>query len=656
METNDSNRWSGRVLNENESNLLGLREQWLNAFFANTTAGLVLLDADLRYVKINDTAAKINGVPMKDHLGKAIREVLPKFAPVVEPLLQKVLATGEPILNTELSGEKPGRPGLLQHLMESFFPTFGEDGRPDGVGVIFVDITERKQAEDQLRRRTAFMKALVECALDGILVVDSQGKKIIQNQRLNELWKIPPHIAENKDDAEQVQFVAKKMKDPGEFIKKVACLYAHPDMVTRDEIELVDGTVLDRYSSPVEDKAGKYYGRIWTFRDITERRKLEEQFRQAQKMEAIGHLAAGVAHDFNNILAVIQLSAGLLQKGSNLSAEQLDFADQIQRAARRAADLTRHLLLFSRKQALELRDLDVNDVVTNITKMLRRILGEDIQMQFKYAPEPLLIHADGSMIDQVLLNLTVNARDAMPNGGQLIIETSAVEFDEITVAQSPEAQPGPFVCLSISDTGCGIPPEILPKIFEPFFTTKDVGKGTGLGLASVYGIVQQHQGWIKVYSEVGKGTTLRIYLPRLARPSDPEAIWSSLASVCGGNETLLLVEDESSVRTTIRIALSRLGYRTLEASSAVEALEVWNQHRGEIQFVLTDMLMPGGMNGKELVQRLRQENPGLKVIYTSGYCADIIGKDLLLQEGVNFLAKPFEAHKLAYTVRNCLDQ
>jgi len=635
---------------------LGLREQWLNAFFANTTAGLVLLDADLRYVKINDTAAKINGVPMKDHLGKAIREVLPKFAPVVEPLLQKVLATGEPILNTELSGEKPGRPGLLQHLMESFFPTFGEDGRPDGVGVIFVDITERKQAEDQLRRRTAFMKALVECALDGILVVDSQGKKIIQNQRLNELWKIPPHIAENKDDAEQVQFVAKKMKDPGEFIKKVACLYAHPDMVTRDEIELVDGTVLDRYSSPVEDKAGKYYGRIWTFRDITERRKLEEQFRQAQKMEAIGHLAAGVAHDFNNILAVIQLSAGLLQKGSNLSAEQLDFADQIQRAARRAADLTRHLLLFSRKQALELRDLDVNDVVTNITKMLRRILGEDIQMQFKYAPEPLLIHADGSMIDQVLLNLTVNARDAMPNGGQLIIETSAVEFDEITVAQSPEAQPGPFVCLSISDTGCGIPPEILPKIFEPFFTTKDVGKGTGLGLASVYGIVQQHQGWIKVYSEVGKGTTLRIYLPRLARPSDPEAIWSSLASVCGGNETLLLVEDESSVRTTIRIALSRLGYRTLEASSAVEALEVWNQHRGEIQFVLTDMLMPGGMNGKELVQRLRQENPGLKVIYTSGYCADIIGKDLLLQEGVNFLAKPFEAHKLAYTVRNCLDQ
>ena len=635
---------------------MGLREQWLNAFFANTTAGLVLLDADLRYVKINDTAAKINGVPMKDHLGKAIREVLPKFAPVVEPLLQKVLATGEPILNTELSGEKPGRPGLLQHLMESFFPTFGEDGRPDGVGVIFVDITERKQAEDQLRRRTAFMKALVECALDGILVVDSQGKKIIQNQRLNELWKIPPHIAENKDDAEQVQFVAKKMKDPGEFIKKVACLYAHPDMVTRDEIELVDGTVLDRYSSPVEDKAGKYYGRIWTFRDITERRKLEEQFRQAQKMEAIGHLAAGVAHDFNNILAVIQLSAGLLQKGSNLSAEQLDFADQIQRAARRAADLTRHLLLFSRKQALELRDLDVNDVVTNITKMLRRILGEDIQMQFKYAPEPLLIHADGSMIDQVLLNLTVNARDAMPNGGQLIIETSAVEFDEITVAQSPEAQPGPFVCLSISDTGCGIPPEILPKIFEPFFTTKDVGKGTGLGLASVYGIVQQHQGWIKVYSEVGKGTTLRIYLPRLARPSDPEAIWSSLASVCGGNETLLLVEDESSVRTTIRIALSRLGYRTLEASSAVEALEVWNQHRGEIQFVLTDMLMPGGMNGKELVQRLRQENPGLKVIYTSGYCADIIGKDLLLQEGVNFLAKPFEAHKLAYTVRNCLDQ
>ena len=410
------------------------------------------------------------------------------------------------------------------------------------------------------------------------------------------------------------------------------------------------------FNTPLVGPDGRTIGVASLIQDITERRLLEDQLRQTQKMEAIGRLASGVAHDFNNILAVIQLQAGLLKAEQNISAKQLDFAVEIEKATQRAADLTRQLLLFSRKQALQPRDLDLNEVVTSITKMLQRTLGEDVEMQFKFSPQPLLIHADAGMMDQILMNLTINARDAMPKGGQLLIETSAVEFDEITAAQTSQARPGSFACVSVSDTGGGIPPEILPQIFEPFFTTKAVGKGTGLGLATVFGIVQQHQGWINVYSEAGQGTTFRIYFPRLTKASDKKANWSSLASIRSGNETILLVEDDSSLRASIRIALSRFGYRVLEASNGPEALEVWKQHRAEIRLLLTDLVMPGGLTGKELGEQLLQQDPKLKVIYASGYSADSADKDFSMEEGVNFLTKPFAVNKLAQTVRNCLDK
>jgi CheY-like chemotaxis protein len=288
--------------------------------------------------------------------------------------------------------------------------------------------------------------------------------------------------------------------------------------------------------------------------------------------------------------------------------------------------------------------------------MLQRILEEQIQLQFKFSEELLVIHADPGMVDQILLNLTVNARDAMPKGGHITIETLAVEFDEVTAAQTAEARRGSFVCLSVTDTGSGIPPEILPRIFEPFFTTKEVGKGTGLGLATVFGIVQQHKGWINVHSEVGRGSTFRVYLPRLTKISDTDFFWSPPASIRGGQETILLVEDDSSVRASERTTLSRLGYRVLEASTGNEALAVWKQYRNEIRVLLTDLVMPGGMTGRELAEQLLQHDSKLKVIYSSGYSAEIAGKDLFLEEGVNFLAKPFQAQKLAHTLRTCLDK
>jgi signal transduction histidine kinase/DNA-binding response OmpR family regulator len=515
---------------------------------------------------------------------------------------------------------------------------------------------ERQKAEDELRWKTAFLEAQVDSALDGILVVDSQGRKILQNQRLNDLWKIPPQLAGGTDDDAQIAFIASRLKEPLKFTDKVAYLYSHPDEVSQDEIELVDGTILDRYSSPVRDKTGKYFGRIWTFRDITEQRKLEAQYRQSQKMEAFGQLAGGVAHDFNNILAVIQLQAEMLKCEQNLSLEQLGCAGEIAQAAQRATNLTRQLLLFSRQQTMQPHDLNLEDVVSNIAKMLQRTLGEHIQLQFKFAPQPLSIRADAGMMDQILLNLTVNARDAMPKGGRIIIETAAAEFDEVTATQCPQARPGAFVCLSVTDTGEGIPPEILPRIFEPFFTTKEVGKGTGLGLATCFGIVQQHKGWINVFSEVGRGTTFQVYLPRLRAAPDKNAPWPSLAALRGGNETILLVEDESALRAVVRITLSRLGYRVLDAATGLEALSVWQQHRDVIRVLLTDLVMPGGMTGRDLADQLLEQNPKLKVIYTSGYRAEISAQGFVFEEGVNFLAKPFETTKLAQIIRNRLDQ
>jgi CheY-like chemotaxis protein len=290
--------------------------------------------------------------------------------------------------------------------------------------------------------------------------------------------------------------------------------------------------------------------------------------------------------------------------------------------------------------------------------MLRRVLGEDIEVQFRFSLQPMGLHADAGMLDQVLLNLAVNSRDAMPKGGRLIIETSAANFDETISSQFNHARAGAFVCLAVSDTGCGIPAENLSRVFEPFFTTKDAGKGSGLGLATVFGIVQQHQGWVNVYSEVGHGTTFRIYLPRLLKPSlSPQKMEPvQLTALRGGDATILLVEDDDFVRPATSNALSRLGYRVFAVRDGIKALEIWQLHRDQIHLLVTDLIMPGGISGRDLGERLLRENPQLKVIYASGYSAEIAGKDFRLEEGVNFLTKPFESQKLARTIRDILDK
>ncbi len=390
--------------------------------------------------------------------------------------------------------------------------------------------------------------------------------------------------------------------------------------------------------------------------DITERLSLEAQLRHSQKLESLGRLAAGVAHDFNNILTVIQGHAGLLRSDPNLSPEMGESLQQVSRAAERASKLTGQLLTLSRRNVIRPRRIDLNDMLTSMSSMLQRTLGEDITFEFNYAPDLPAILADASMIEQVVMNLAVNARDAMPRGGQLVISTAVLDLDPAYTARHPEARTGRFVCLSLTDNGCGMDQATLGRLFEPFFTTKQFGKGSGLGLATVYGIVRRHQGWIEVQSQVGQGSTFRILLPPHDRVSERLAEIPSEASINRrGSETILVVEDEPPVLWTVRNILERHGYRVLEAASGVEALAVWHQRQKDIALLLTDMVMPVGLSGQELAEKFKAQKPDLKVIYTSGYSVEVAGKGLSLMEGISFLEKPFDATKLARAVRECLD-
>ena len=391
--------------------------------------------------------------------------------------------------------------------------------------------------------------------------------------------------------------------------------------------------------------------------DITERLNLEAQLRHSLKMEAIGQLAAGVAHDFNNILTVIQGHVDLL---ISVPPGQIDLnhsLEQIRQATERAGNLIRQLLMFSRKQVLQPRYVDLNEIITNISRMVQRLLGEHISFSFVSAQGLPSIYADVGMIEQVLVNLAINSRDAMPHGGRLVLTTSRQVIEASASRPHPEARAGEFVCLSVKDSGCGMDATTLSHLFEPFFTTKDTGKGTGLGLATVYGIVQLHHGWIVVESQVGVGSTFTIFFPIGTKPAEaiPQPPGTRPLPVKGGTETILVVEDEPALRSLVVSILELYGYRVFQAPTGVSALKVWEQHKSQIDLLLTDMVMPEGMSGRQLAERLLQENPLLCVIYTSGYSPGMAGKDIALMEGFNFLPKPYPPSRLAQVVRESLD-
>ena len=384
--------------------------------------------------------------------------------------------------------------------------------------------------------------------------------------------------------------------------------------------------------------------------DVTERLNLEAQLRQSQKMESIGQLAGGIAHDFNNLLTVINGHTSLLMASEKPTPKGADSLKEIVEAGKRASALTRQLMTFSRKQDLHPQILDLNEVVNQITKMLRRILGEDVALHVDFSPGLPSIKADVGMIEQVLVNLAVNSRDAMPRGGQLLIRTSAVALDLAAAQQNPEAAPGRFVCLTFSDSGCGIAPEYLGRIFEPFFTTKDQEHGTGLGLATVYGIVKQHRGWISVQSRLGDGTTFQVFLPASNAPSGALQMTPTEQPVIGGTETLLVVEDEIPLLKLMQHILEGHGYKVLACTNGREALDIWGKHQKKIDLLLTDLILPDGMAGTELARILYAAKPALKILFTSGYDADRLAKEFPPGTAFKMVQKPFHARKLAEMV------
>lgn len=508
---------------------------------------------------------------------------------------------------------------------------------------------EADRGERALRESEAHFRSLIENVSDLITTLDRSGRIDSQSPAVEAalgmsasevVGRPAQRFVHRKDCAEAVRALRRAAAKPGS-----ACAFAarlrHRDGSWRHfEIRarsLVGGRV------------------ILNSRDVTQQRDLEAQYRHAQKLEAVGHLSAGIAHDFNNLLSIVQLNATLLRSLPGVTADMERAVHGIDHACERAAQLTRQLLVFSRREQIHFAHVELNCVIAGVTPMLSRLLGAALRVRTALAPVSLHTRADSGMLEQVLVNLAVNARDAMPQGGVLRIESAELELDE-SAAQtlSAEARPGRFARVSISDTGAGIPPEVLPHVFEPFFTTKAAGQGTGLGLAVVYGIVKQHQGWILLESTVGRGTSFHLYLPRADPPGVQTLAAAPPTTPRGRGETILVVEDEAGLRMIMQLTLEHYGYRVLAAPTGATALGLWDRHQDEIALLLTDLVMPDGMDGRELAARLIAQRPELPVIYTSGYPADV-ARDLALIPEVNFLSKPFEGARLAKTLRTRLD-
>ena len=537
---------------------------------------------------------------------------------------------------------------LLEHSMETVSEEMADRFRRAGEALL-----TSQRTEEQLSRALSVLAATLESTTDGILVVAENGRMVRMNQKFIDLWGIPEHLQASRDDNQALEFVLAQLHAPEQFLRKVKELYAHPEADSFDVLHFTDGRVFERYSLP-QRVAGKTVGRVWSFRDVTERRQLEDLLRQSQKMESIGQLAGGVAHDFNNLLTVINGRIEFLVGAPNLISEQEVDLQEIQKAAERAGGLTRQLLAFSRKQLLQPRVVDLNRMLDEVEPMLRRLLGEDIQIIVVRGEVLGPVMADPGQVQQVLLNLALNARDAMPSGGLLTIRTANESVSAAAKTGLSEIVAGNYVLLEVTDTGCGMDETTRSRIFEPFFTTKMQGKGTGLGLSTVYGIVKQSGAAISVRSAPEMGTSFRILFPLKDGVDPTESKQEELGTNDIGSETILLVEDEDSVRDLAQRMLQSRGYKVLAARHGGDALQMAFAAEQQIDLVVTDVVMPG-MNGRQLVEALRARTPGVRVLYMSGYTDDDFVRRGLLASNVSFLQKPFTGKSLGRRVRSVLD-
>jgi two-component system cell cycle sensor histidine kinase/response regulator CckA len=627
---------------ERLSQLAAIVDSSFDAIIGKTLDGTI--------VSWNAAAETVYGYSAAEVVGRSIDLLAPaEQRREVDQLLDR-LAHGEKIEHRETTRIR--KDGQKMTVAVTLSPIRDASGKIVGASAISRDITERRRVEQDLRRSEARFASLVQDAPYGIYRVTSDGQFLQVNPALVRMLGYQSE-AELLERNIQTDVYAKaergtQLIDDYWPDKDFRDVEAHWKRKNGERI------IVRLSGRPVERPGGELaYFEVFA-EDITERRSLEGQLLQSQKMEAIGRLAGGVAHDFNNLLGVILGQNELLQAelGSNPSIHRR--TEAIDQSARRAADLTKQLLAFSRKQFIEPRVLDTNAIVQDVEKLLKRLIGEDVELTVRLSPNTGNIKIDPSQFEQILLNLAINARDAMPNGGKLILETAFVVLDETYARQHLGAKAGEFVLLAVSDTGTGMDSQTMARIFEPFFTTKPEGHGTGLGLSTVYGVVKQNNGYVMAYSEVGHGTTFRIYFPSVRATSEVRSQKKDQEEFAKGCETILLVEDEPALRELARELLVANGYKVIEAERGEQAIQLVEHSQAPINLLLTDVVMPG-IGGKQLATRLLELRPGLQVLYMSGYTDDVINNRGVLRENTFLLPKPFTRANLLRRVREALD-
>lgn len=736
--------------------------------FETAQDGILILDADTgQVVDANPFMKDLLGYSQEEFLGRKLWEIGPFKGAAASKIAFAELQLRDRLRYEGLPLEtKDGKRVEVEFISNAYLV---DDKKLIQCNIR--DITERQEVANQLLWKTAFFEAHVHSSLDGILVVDREGRMILQNQRMAELWNIPASIADEVDDRRRLEWVANQVKNPGQFLEKITYLNEHPDDVTHDELELTNGKFFDRYSAPVRGKDGKDYGRIWAFRDITgrkqsearfrrlvdsnaqgvffwntrgeitgandsflkliryaredlesgqinwvartpseyadldrhcleeiaangacapyekefirkdgsrvhilvgaaafedspeegvcfvldltERKKLEHQFLRAQRMESIGTLAGGIAHDLNNILAPIMMSIDVLRLTATDPQAQ-SILETIEISSRRGADIVRQVLSFARGIEGERIEVQPKHLLEDVEGIIKDTFPKDIQLQFSIPNDIWTILGDPTQIHQILLNLCVNARDAMPHGGSLVIGVENCSLDEQYAAMHHRAKPGNYVKITVTDSGEGMPPDLLDKIFEPFFTTKEINKGTGLGLSTVMAIVKSHDGIVNVYSEPGNGTTFKIYLPAIKVSSEAKSVVPGEISMPRGNgETILVVDDEASILTVTTQTLRAFGYKVMTATDGAEALAIYAQNQAAIAVVLTDMMMPV-MDGAAVIRVLTKINPAVRIIAASGLTSNAGVPKSSRAHLEHFLTKPYTAETLLKAIRTIL--
>ena len=620
--------------------LASIVESSSDAIFSKSLDGTILT--------WNRGAEAIYGYAASEAIGQSVEILSPPGRPSDIPVILERVARGDRVEHSETVRRR--RDGSLIDISLAVSPIVDDRGMVTAASSISHDITDRMRAQVALRESEEQHRRFVEEDIAGVCITAVDGRLLACNPAFACMFGCGSVEAALEID---VTTLYATPQDREAFLAELRAEHR----VDRREMTLRrrDGVPVRSILTAVGefDAAGDLVS-IRTYHiDVTERRHLEEQLRQAQKVEAIGQLAGGIAHDFNNLLTAINGYADFLASDMPPDDPRRTDVTEIRNAGGRAAALTRQLLAFSRRQVLQPVVLDINIVMEGLAPMLRRLIGEDVELRTHGAPDLRHVRADPAQLEQVILNLAINARDAMPRGGTLTLETAAVELDDDYLRTHPLASPGRYVQLTVSDTGTGMDAETMEHMFEPFFTTKPEGHGTGLGLATVYGIVTQSGGHVAAYSEPGHGTTFRVYLPEVAETAVAPAA-SVAGPARGGSETILLVEDEVAVRAFAERILAGLGYTLLTASNGTEALAAASAHESPIDLLVTDVIMPG-LNGSELSQRLTTSRPALLTLYMSGYTEAAIGQRGLLPQGAGFLAKPFSPDGLGRAVRDALD-